>query len=179
MRWLLPLIAIPILGILTYGLTRDSYVLPTPMLGEPAPPFRLETLEGDSLALADLRGRVVVLNFWASWCIPCRVEHGVLKRAATTWDETDATVVGVVYQDTRANALRFRRELGGGWPQVIDRSSRAAIDFGVYGVPETFFIGREGRIGYKQVGPVTWPLVRRVVDSLLALPAPHDPQEGL
>jgi cytochrome c biogenesis protein CcmG/thiol:disulfide interchange protein DsbE len=169
-RWLLPLVAIPILGLLAFGLTRNTYVLPTPLEGMAAPGFRLETISGDSVSLADLRGRVVVLNFWASWCVPCRAEHGVLKLSQATYDPSEAVVLGVIYQDTKENALRFLRELGGDWRHMLDPSQRTAIDYGVYGVPETFFIGRDGLIGHKKVGPVTWDLVKSQVDSLMAVP---------
>lgn len=168
MRWLLPLVALPILALLAFGLTRDTYVLPTPLEGMEAPGFALESLEGDTIALADLRGRVVLLNFWASWCVPCRAEHDVLRLAEATWDDTQAVVLGIIYQDTEANARRFLSELGGGWRQLKDPSQRTAIDFGVYGVPESFFLDRDGRVARKKVGPVSWDLVKATVDSLLA-----------
>lgn len=168
--WLLPLAAIPFLALLSYGLTRDTFVLPSPLEGRPAPAFRLVTMTGDSLGLDDLRGRVVVLNFWASWCVPCRVEHPVLMRADAEYDPEEALVVGVVYQDSRRNAERFLNRFGGDWPSLLDPGMRMAIDFGVYGVPETFFIGRDGRIARKHIGPVNWELLRSTVDSLLAVP---------
>ncbi len=172
--WLLPLAAIPFLALLAYGLTRDTFVLPSPLEGRPAPEFRLATMSGDSLSLEDLRGRVVVLNFWASWCVPCRVEHPALLQAHNTYDPAEALVVGVVYQDSRRNAQRFLDRFGGGWASVLDPGTRVAIDFGVYGVPETFFIGRDGSIARKHIGPVNWELVRTTVDSLLALPEPAE-----
>jgi cytochrome c biogenesis protein CcmG/thiol:disulfide interchange protein DsbE len=172
LRWLLPLVAVPILGLLTFGLTRDTYVLPTPLEGMEAPAFRLETLGGDSLSMAELEGKAVLLNFWASWCIPCRAEHEVLRLADDTYDDSEAVVVGVIYQDTEANARRFLAQLGGDWLHLKDPSQRTAIDFGVYGVPESFFIGRDGQIGYKKVGPVDWQLVRTMMDSLIAGPIP-------
>ncbi|MFQ5889115.1 MAG: TlpA family protein disulfide reductase [Gemmatimonadota bacterium] len=167
-RWLLPLLALPFLALLAFGLTRDTFVLPTPLIGEAAPAFHLETLDGDSLALEELRGQVVVLNFWASWCLPCRGEHDVLRRAEEEYAGRDVRIVGVVYQDSRVNARRFLEQLGGGWTSVLDPATRTAIDYGVYGVPETFFLDREGRVAYKQVGPLTWEIVSARVDSLLA-----------
>ena len=165
-RWLLPVAAIPFLGLLLFGLTRNADFFPTPLIGQPAPDWRLETLEGDTLALAELDGKVVVLNFWASWCVPCRAEHGALLRAARAWPDEDVQVVGVVYNDTRRNAERFLRELGNDWRHVMDPGSRTAIGYGVYGPPETFFIGRDGRVGAKHIGPVSWDFVRATVDSL-------------
>jgi len=173
-RWLLPLAALPVLGLLAYGLTRNTYVLPSPLIERPAPDFRLTTLGGDSLALADLRGEVVVLNFWASWCLPCREEHPVLERLAADYAGSGVRLIGIVYEDTPENARRFLRRYGGGWPSLIDPESRVAIDYGVYGPPETFFLGRSGTIARKQIGPVNWELVRSVTDSLLAAPATGD-----
>jgi cytochrome c biogenesis protein CcmG/thiol:disulfide interchange protein DsbE len=170
LRWLLPLVALPILWLLYWGMGRDTYVLPSPMAGLEAPEFHLVGFDGDTLSLADLRGRVVILNFWASWCIPCRTEHPVLVQTERTWDDSEVVLLGVVYQDSRANAERFLAQYGGEWTHVLDPSQRTAIDYGVYGVPETFFIGRDGHISHKKVGPVTWDLVRYQVDSLLAAP---------
>jgi len=170
LRWLLQLVALPILWLLYWGMGRDTYVLPSPMAGLEAPEFHLVGFDGDTLSLADLRGRVVILNFWASWCIPCRTEHPVLVQTERTWDDSEVVLLGVVYQDSRANAERFLAQYGGEWTHVLDPSQRTAIDYGVYGVPETFFIGRDGHISHKKVGPVTWDLVRYQVDSLLAVP---------
>ena len=170
LRWLLPLAAVPILWLLYWALGRDTYVLPSPMAGREAPEFQLVSLDGDTISLADLRGRVVILNFWASWCIPCRTEHPVLVQTERTWDDSEVVLLGLVYQDSRANAERFLAQYGGDWTHVLDPSQRTAIDYGVYGVPETFFIGRDGQIAHKKVGPVTWDLVRYQVDSLLAAP---------
>ena len=170
-RWLLPLTAIPFLGLLLFGVMRDPDFFPTPLIGEPAPAWHLESLEGDSLSLADLRGKVVVLNFWASWCVPCRAEHGVLVRSAETYDEDEVQVVGLVYDDSRRNARRFLDELGNAWRHALDPGSRTAIDYGVHGVPETFFVDRNGNIGMKHIGPVTWSVVQAHVDSLLTIPA--------
>ncbi len=119
------------------------------------------------IALADLRGRVVILNFWASWCIPCRAEHPVLVHASETYDPEDVVLLGVLYQDSEENGKRFMREFGGDWPSVLDPNSYTALDYGVYGVPETFFISADGRIVNKQVSPVTWELVSETVASLL------------
>jgi len=171
LRWLLPVAALPVLWLLYWGMGRDTYVLPSPMSGLEAPDFALVTFDGDTIRLADLQGRVVILNFWASWCIPCRQEHPVLVQTERTWDDSEVVLLGVVYQDSRANAERFLEEYGGEWTHVLDPSQRTAIDYGVYGVPETFFIGRNGQISHKKVGPVTWDLVASQVDSLLAAPA--------
>lgn len=169
-RWILPLAAIPFLGILLFGLVRDPNFFPTPLIAHPAPAWHLETLEGDSISLDELRGKVVLLNFWASWCVPCRAEHSVLTRAASEWPEEDLQVIGIVYDDSRRNAQRFLDQLGNAWRHVLDPGSRTAIDYGVHGVPESFFIDRDGRVGMKYIGPLTWNAVTTNVDSLLASP---------
>jgi len=169
-RWLLPLAAIPALGILLFGLVRNPDFFPTPFIGQPAPAWHLETLEGDSLSLDELQGKVVLLNFWASWCVPCRAEHSVLMRAASAWPAEDVQVVGVVYDDRPANAQRFLDQLGNDWQHVLDPGIRTAIDYGVHGVPESFFIDRVGTVRMKYIGPLTWNAVKTNVDSLLAGP---------
>jgi cytochrome c biogenesis protein CcmG/thiol:disulfide interchange protein DsbE len=169
-RWILPLTALPFLGLLLFGLFRNPDFFPTPLIGQVAPDWHLETLEGDSLSLSELRGKVVLLNFWASWCVPCRAEHAVLIRAAGSWPEEDVQVIGVVYDDSRRNAQRFLDRLGNDWTHVMDPGSRTAIDYGVHGVPESFFIDRDGSVGMKYIGPLTWNAVKTNVDSLLAAP---------
>ncbi len=159
------------LALLGFGLNRDVQKLPSALVGQPAPAFSSETLSGDTLSSRELRGRVVILNFWASWCVPCRQEHAVLQRAERAWEEDRARVVGVVYQDTRPAARRFMERLGGDWPSLMDPESRIAIDFGVYGVPETFFLGPDGTVAKKHIGALSWDVVRSTVDSLLDAPA--------
>lgn len=176
--WATAALALAFLGLLGFGLTRDVQKLPSALVGKTAPGFRAETLAGDSLGLSELRGNVVVLNFWASWCIPCRQEHAVLRRAERAFRGRDARVVGVVYQDGRSAARRFMRDLGGDWPSLLDPASRIAIDYGVYGVPETFFLSRDGTVARKHIGPLTWEVVESTVDSLLARPAPGDAAAG-
>lgn len=171
MSWkkvLIPASAIPIVALLAYGLTRDPNIVESPLPGHAAFEFSSPTLDGDTLSLADLRGRVVVLNFWASWCIACIDEHRVFVDAERYYAGQDFQMLGVVYQDSPENARFWMARMGGGWPSVIDPSSRIAIDYGVYGVPETYFIARDGRIAFKQIGPVNAPLMMSWVDKLLA-----------
>ena len=168
-RWLIPILPIPALALLAFGLTRNVQVLPSAIVGEAAPEFHLETMAGDSLTLAGLDAQVVVLNFWASWCIPCRQEHPALVRATEVYDDSDVRILGVLYQDTPAGAERFMQRFGGEWETVLDPGTRTAIDFGVYGVPETFFIDGDRRIAYKHIGPLSWEILQTKVDSLLAV----------
>lgn len=173
MSWkkiLLPASAIPIVALLAYGLTRDPKAIPSPLPGKPAPLFRLATLDTDTIALADLQGRVVILNFWASWCLACIDEHPYLIEAHERYRERGVSLLGVVYQDSRENALRWMRGMGGDWPSVLDPGARTAIDYGVYGVPETFFVARDGRVAYKQLGPVNRRILTTWIEKLLAAP---------
>jgi len=159
-------IAIPLIALLAYGFGRDPSVIASPLLNKPAPAFTLRTLDGASLSLKQFRGKPVVLNFWASWCLACKVEHPYLVQAWQTYTP-DVGFVGIVYEDSAGNARAFMREYGGGWPDVLDPGQRTALDYGVYGVPETFFIDRRGIVRYKQIGGVTPQLLDGEIQSLL------------
>ncbi|UCF20833.1 MAG: TlpA family protein disulfide reductase [Gemmatimonadota bacterium] len=173
-KLLIPASAIPIIALLAYGLTRDPNKIESPLPGREAFAFSSETLDGDTVRLADLRGSVVVMNFWASWCVACIEEHGYFVEAERLYADSDFQMLGIVYQDTPENARRWMRMRGGDWPSLIDPNSRIAIDYGVYGVPETYFIDKTGRIAFKQIGPVSRALLHQKVDSLLAAPATGD-----
>ncbi|HUL04292.1 MAG TPA: redoxin domain-containing protein [Gemmatimonadales bacterium] len=176
-QWAIPASALPVLALLGWGLTRDARTVPSPLPGKPAPDFALQTLTGDSLRLTSLRGQAVLVNFWASWCLACRGEHHVLLDAAKRYRDQGLRIVGVVYEDSHDNASAWIAERGGDWPNVLDVGSRTAIQYGLFGVPETFFVGRDGRILYKQIGPLDSSVVDRWVPKLLAAsgaPAPTD-----
>lgn len=166
----IPALALPIVALLYYGLQKAPSVniIESPLEGHAASPFQAPTLDGDTISLADLQGKVVVLNFYASWCVACLDEHAVFTQAENYYADQDFQMLGVVYQDSPENARRWMNRMGGSWPSLIDANSRIAIDYGVYGVPETYFIGRDGRIAHKQIGPVDPLLMRRTVDRLLA-----------
>lgn len=167
-KFLVPVSALPVLALLAWGLTRDPNIIPSPLPGRPAPEFTLETLSGDTVALQDLKGRVVVVNFWASWCLSCIDEHYYLTEATRRYADRDVQLLGVVYNDSRENAIAWLRRMGGDWPSLLDPGSRTAIDYGVYGVPETFFVDRAGRVAYKQLGPVNASVLAIWIDRLLA-----------
>jgi cytochrome c biogenesis protein CcmG/thiol:disulfide interchange protein DsbE len=109
--------------------------------------------------LSDFRGEVVFLNFWASWCPPCRAEARLLEEAWRQVEDHGIIFLGVNIQDTEQGAKRFIEEFAITYPNGRDPQSRIAIDYGVYGIPETFFIDREGRITYKHIGAVGWELL--------------------
>jgi cytochrome c biogenesis protein CcmG/thiol:disulfide interchange protein DsbE len=155
LRWLLvPVIVLPLAWLLYTGFSRDPSEIASPVIGQPAPIWGLETLDGEDLSTEDLAGRPYVLNFWASWCIPaCVDEHPVL---ADAFEATGVTIVGVVYQDDPINAQAFLIEYGdAGYAHVVDEDGWVAVDYGVTGPPETFFIDAEGIIRAKQFGPLT------------------------
>lgn len=140
----------------------------TPLIGEPVADLRLPYLEGEGeVALAHLEGEIVVVNFWASWCIPCRAEHPILLNAAADYAPAAVRVVGIVYQDDPDAATAFLDEFGRGYEVVTDEGSRAAIEFGVFGVPETFFIDREGAVAFARRGPVTAALMTNTLNALV------------
>lgn len=148
---------------LAFGLSRDPRVLPGAVVGKPAPGFELDALAGGRVRMAELRGRPIVINFWASWCTECRKEHPLLMEAHERIKRR-VEFIGIVFQDDPDNIRDFLAEMGERprttYANLLDPGSRTAIDFGVYGVPETFFIDRAGVVRYKRVGGVTPELLR-------------------
>ncbi len=172
-RWL-PLALFAALALLLgAGLGLNPREVPSPFIGKPAPAFRLPALGDDASVLtpADYKGRVWVLNVWASWCGPCRDEHAMLVQAAK---EQPLLLVGLNYKDDPRNADEWLRRLGNPYAATArDADGRASIDWGVYGVPETFVIDRDGIVRLKHVGPLTREVWQRRVQPLLrALEAP-------
>lgn len=135
---------------------RDLAVIPSALLGQMAPETKLPPLEGvdlPGLDSADFIGKVTLVNVWASWCPPCREEHPIIVELSK--DER-LNVVGLNYKDKAENARRFLGELGNPYDAIgVDPNGRSAIDWGVYGIPETFLVGRDGKIAFKHVGPMT------------------------
>ena len=148
-------IIVPLIGILAYGFYRDPRYIPTPMIGRAAPPFTLALLDGKKLSLAELRGKVVFLNFWASWCPPCRAEARELEQTWQGLKGENVVFVGAQIQDTEENGRAFIKEFGITYPSGSDPSGRISIDYGVWGIPETFLIDADGRITYKHVGGIS------------------------
>ena len=153
--------------LLASGLGGDPRALPSELIGQPAPHFSLPRMDDDgTVDLGELDGQVVVLNFWASWCTPCRAEHQALSAAWGRYRERGVVVLGVSFEDTREAGLAFRDELGGDWPLVEDPGSGTAIDYGVFGVPETFVID-DGTIAAKTTGAVTYEWLTEHIERAL------------
>jgi cytochrome c biogenesis protein CcmG/thiol:disulfide interchange protein DsbE len=135
-------------------LLRGTGVSPT-AIGRPAPDFSLTDLDGNQIHLADLRGRPVIVNFWASWCMPCVEEFPLLREAAERHEAGGLVVIGIVYRDRSEAARAFMARNGGTWAAAMDPDERVAEAYGILGPPETFFIGRDGKIVARQLGQFT------------------------
>ncbi len=155
-RFALPLaIFVLMVGLLGYGLRLDPKKVPSPLIDKDAPAFELVMLDDPSRQLknADLLGQVWVLNVWASWCVSCRAEHEVITDLAR---RNLVTVVGLNYKDQSDDARRWLQQFGNPYAtSLVDLDGRVGLDWGVYGVPETFVIDAAGKIRYKHIGPVT------------------------
>jgi cytochrome c biogenesis protein CcmG/thiol:disulfide interchange protein DsbE len=168
----IPAAVVPVLLLLAYGFRTDPREIPSPLLGRPAAAFSLTTFSGNPLSLESLRGKVVILNFWASWCVPaCYEEAPTLERTWRAYKDKGVTVVGVNIQDKEEAAREFLRRFEHSFPNAPDPKGRVSVDYGVYGVPETFFINREGRVRFKHVGALTDEIARRHLDALLKEPS--------
>jgi cytochrome c biogenesis protein CcmG/thiol:disulfide interchange protein DsbE len=147
-------VVVPLVAVLLLNLGRDPHTIDSPLVGRKAPEFTLHPLDGGApVTLASLRGRPVVLNFWATWCVPCFQEHPLLVSAARGLGER-VHFIGVIYEDSEEQVKGFLARQGIAYPALVDPGSRTAIAFGVFGVPETYFIDAEGRIAAKHVGPL-------------------------
>jgi cytochrome c biogenesis protein CcmG/thiol:disulfide interchange protein DsbE len=168
LRFLLPLgLFAALVLFLAVGLGLNPREVPSPLIGKPAPAFVLPKLDDASRSLGrdDLLGQPWVLNVWASWCAPCREEHPLVVDLAR---RSQVAVVGLNYKDTRAAATNWLRQLGDPYRvSLFDADGRVGIDFGVYGVPETFVVDRQGVIRFKHTGPLTAQVVREQIEPLL------------
>ncbi len=148
------LVTLPLLAVLVVNLGRDPHAVDSPLIRKPAPPFTLAPVGGGApVSLASLRGRPVVINFWATWCVPCYQEHPVLAQTARALGP-QVQFLGIVYDDEEARVKAFLAEKGSAYPSLMDAGGKTAIAYGVYGVPETYFVDPQGTIVAKYVGPL-------------------------
>jgi len=156
--WIAVAVAVP-LALLVIALANGepaaTRAVKSPLVGKPAPPIEGTTVDGTKASLADLRGKWVVVNFFATWCVPCRVEHPELIKFSQAHQAAgDATVLGVIYSDNAQAVREFRDKEGGAWPMITDPKGRTALDYGVSGIPESFLISPDGVVAAKLLGGV-------------------------
>jgi cytochrome c biogenesis protein CcmG/thiol:disulfide interchange protein DsbE len=165
---LIPLgIFVVLVVFLAIGLTRDPHEIPSPLIGKAAPMFTAPNLlePSQQFSAKDMLGQVWLLNTWASWCVACRQEHPILVEFAKT---KTLPIVGLDYKDQNAEGLKWLARFGNPYDHAItDKDGRIGIDFGVYGVPESFLIDKAGVIRYKQIGPVTEEALRDKIVPLI------------
>ena len=168
-KFLVPLALFGVLvAFLAVGLTRDPQEIPSPLVNKPAPAFKVAQLikADETFAPADLKGQVWMLNVWASWCVACRSEHPLLVEMSRS---KIVPVIGLDYKDQRADGLKFLSQNGDPYDlSAFDADGRVGIDYGVYGVPETFIIDKRGVIRHKQIGPITPESLQKTILPLLA-----------
>jgi cytochrome c biogenesis protein CcmG/thiol:disulfide interchange protein DsbE len=156
-----------LLGVFALAFVRGGSSGPVAQLGRQAPAFSLERLGGGRLALDDLRGRPIVLNFWASWCLPCRDEAPMLTGLAADYADQGLVVVGIVYRDDATNAIDFMRRYGQTYPGLLDPTQRTAMDYGVFGIPETYFIDAGGVVQARRIGPLVASELGQDLETIL------------
>jgi cytochrome c biogenesis protein CcmG, thiol:disulfide interchange protein DsbE len=167
LRWVIvPVVVVPLTAVLFVGFGRDPSAIPSPLIGKPMPAFTLTALDGSSVSSADLTGRPLIVNFWASWCGPCVQEHPILLDTARRYGDRVA-IVGILYDDTASGAAGFLGRYGeGGWKDLLDPGGGTAVSFGVSGPPETFFVDAAGVVRGKQFGPVTASVVATQLSAM-------------
>ena len=168
MRFAIPVVLLLcLIALFAVGLKRDPTMVPSPLIGKAAPAFALPLVGGSAQPVtpADWRGRTVLVNYFASWCAGCRVEHPLFMQLAKEGVE----IVGMDYKDTDADVNEWLSRFGNPYRHVVaDALGSAGLDYGVYGVPETFVVGQDGTILYKQIGPMTIDAWEQKIKPLLA-----------
>ena len=152
-------ITLALVAVLFVGLGKDPAEIKSPLIGKSAPPFALKAVgTGQTIDVAALRGKPVVVNFWATWCVPCYQEHPVLVENARMIPNVQ--FVGVVFNDSEDKISAFLRERRSSYPTLLDQQGKTAIAYGVGGVPETYFLNRQGVIVAKFTGPMTTEILQ-------------------
>jgi cytochrome c biogenesis protein CcmG/thiol:disulfide interchange protein DsbE len=174
-RWNSVILWVAVFGLISllgWGLVNANATRPEP--GERAPEFEMQYFDGygwqdrSNANLSDLKGQVVVLNFWASWCVECKVEASLLENTWRKYKDQGVVFVGVTYADVEPNALQYLRDYDITYPNAPDLGTVISADYEITGVPETFFIDRNGVIQHIQIGPVSEPSFSGTIDQLLA-----------
>jgi cytochrome c biogenesis protein CcmG/thiol:disulfide interchange protein DsbE len=147
-------VILSLVALLAYGFFRDPRYIPSPLVGKPAPNFSLQLYSGEKVELSALRGKVVFINFWASWCPPCIAEAKEMEAAWRKLKDQNVVFIGVEIQDTEANGRAFVKEFDITYLMGNDPTGKIPIDYGVWGIPESFFVDPDGRIVYKHVGAI-------------------------
>lgn len=159
----------------------DPGISSSPLIGEQAPNSQIALMDGSgTIAVDDFAGDIRVVNYWASWCLGCRTEHGALTRAADDYADSGVTFIAINYQDSPSNAKGFLDELGTSPVTVytVDEGSRTAFEWGVLGLPETFFVDRAGVVVGKVSGPVSYGLLSQTIDQIILGGAVGDIETG-
>ncbi len=164
-KLIIPLVSIGLLIVLLTALLRPTKEKESPLIGKIAPNFTLKTFEGAVVSLNQFKGEPVVINFWASWCIPCRDEAPVLNRLAS--DHPEIVVFGINFQDNQTDANEFRKEFKLVFPVLNGNTDSVAVSYGVTGVPETFFIDKTGKITSRHAGPVDQTIIEQKIKEIL------------
>ena len=149
----------PVLWLFAFGFRRDAHYIKSPLLAKQATPFTVTLFDGRKVNLSDFSGKAVFLNFWSSWCPPCREEARDLEAAWRRVKDKNMGFLGVALQDTDKDSRAFLQEFGITYPNGKDESGRISVDYGTWGIPESFFIDPQGRITYKHVGGIRAALV--------------------
>lgn len=159
-----------IIALLAFGFTTNPRVMESPLIGKPAPAFSVTGMNtGEPLSLAELRGTPVVLNFWASWCVACRAEAARLQAAHLRYERELGAIrmIGIAIQDTLEDARAFAQEHGKTYFLAMDSpAGDISLNYGLYGVPETFFIDGNGIIRHKHIGEITWEVLESQIRKL-------------
>lgn len=168
LRYLLPLAIFAVLAAFLYrGLSLDPKLVPSPLIDKPVPSFSLPTLKDPEAMISDttLKGKVWMMNIWATWCSACRAEHEVLLHLARTGK---ISIYGLNYKDKRPAAIQWLKQLGDPYvANAFDEQGRVGIDWGVYGAPETFIVDKQGIIRYKHIGPLSIDIVNNEILPLI------------
>ena len=172
--WVVMAAIMGVVGLLAFGFTKNPKLVKSPLVGTPAPGFKITELNtGEPLSSADLQGTPYLLNFWASWCAACRDEAPYLKRAYEGYEKSGRKirVIGIAIQDTPEKARAFARRFGKHYFLAMDsKRGDISLNWGLYGVPETFFVNGRGIITHKHIGALTWKVTQREVERLLGPP---------